>query len=281
MFRTRRSRASRAVVATALVLAGTLALAGCSGHGKSAPSTPAATPTPTPAVASPGDLKSYRYAIALTVAGGALGGVPTTAGQAPDTQAGAGTPAPSATPATFTIDINGEVVNPDREHSETKARLGFIELTVERVEIGGTAWTREAGGAWKRATPGGSSAASLGANIDISPARLFAQNGATFTTLNKQLGELPSQEDAVDGMKARRYDLSADEFQRIFSGTEGLLPGDTRPVQTSGAVWIGDESHVPLRMRLDSRTTDGKPAFEMDMKLSDLNGNFAIAPPAS
>jgi hypothetical protein len=222
-----------ATALTALALAAGLAAA-CGSHPSATPGP--ASPTPTAAatavaVTSPGELKSYRYTIALTVAGGALG----------DGAGAAGAANPGGTPAagaSFTIDIDGEVVNPGREHTLTKASLGFIQLSVERIEIGANAWTREAGGPWKRATPGSTSSVALGANVDISPARLFAEGGETFATLNEQLGALPSTEDDVNGIRARRYDLTAAEFHALFSSTEGLLPGDTQPVETTGSLWI-------------------------------------------
>lgn len=271
---------SRLTSLTVLALAAWLMMACGSGSKPSAgevpaPPTLAVTPTPTVTVVSPMELKSYRYRISLTVAGGALDRA-VGAGSAPASPSASGTPGTSS----FTIDINGEVVNPGREHSETKASLGFIQLSVERIEIAGNAWTRESGGEWKRATPGSTSPVALGTNVDISPARLFAEGGPTFTALNEQLGALPSAEDSVNGITAKRYDLTAPEFRTLFSGAEGLLPGDTQPVETTGSLWIGDNSKVPVRIRLSSTTPDGQPAFQMDMQLSDLNAPIEITPPA-
>lgn len=288
----RRPLRRAAPAALACVLAAAVLLSGCGSHHADVPAAPVSsfTPTPTQVVASPAALKSYRYAITLTVAAGALNDVTGANGQSrtahdrqatPTAAAGsAATATPTATPQPFKIDITGEVVNPNRQRSETKASLGFIQLTVDRVEIGTQAWTREAGGAWQQATPGASSPASLGTNVDISPARLFAQNGLTFAALNRELGSLPSTQDSVNGVQARRYDLTAEEFHRIFSSAQGLLPGDTQPVQTTGSVWIANATKVPVRLRLNSTSPDGKPAFQMDMTLSDLNGSLSIQPPA-
>jgi hypothetical protein len=273
-----RTRPPRLAALAVLSLAAWLVI-GC-GSGSSAgdvsvPPTLAVTPTPAPPIVSPAELKSYRYTIMLTVAGGVLGDA---AGAATATGSPSATGTPAASP--FTIDIAGEVVNPDRERSETRASLGFIQLSVERIEVAGSAWTRESGGEWKRATAGSTSSMALGTNVDISPARLFAEGGATFSTLNEQLGGLASTADSVNGIAARRYDLTATEFRTLFSGAEGLLPGDTQPVETTGSLWIGDDSKVPVRIRLNSTTPDGQPAFQMDMELSDLNAPIEIAPPA-
>jgi len=263
----RDSREPLLAVLLALALAGAACGAGDGGERRP----PTAAPTPAaprpPEVTALATLRSYRYHIELHAAGSAL---PPATTPAADTR---------ATDTRFRIAIDGEVVNPDREHSRTKASLGFIELALERVQVGDRAWTRESGGEWKRATPG-APATLPGGELDISPARLFAAGGATFAALNREIGGIESREDAVNGIPARRYDFTPEQFRRIFDSGEGLLPGDSRPVQTRGSLWVAADTRVPVRIHLTAATADGAPAFELDMTLSDLNAEITIQPPA-
>lgn len=270
-----RRRASAVAIATAAALASLLATAACSGGDTPDPaSSPEATATAAQAATavpealfiSPAILRSYRYEIALHIAGGALedptGAAATTT---PTDLAGAG----------FTINIEGEVVNPDREHARTKASLGFIELALERIQVGDRAWTRESGGEWKVATAGSSSPA-IGGELDISPARIFAEGGSALVALNKELRGRDYVADDVHGLVARRYELNAEQFRAVFGGAQGLLPGDSQPLDTVGTLWVAEDSRVPIRIQLTSIDGHGEPAFEMDLTLND---GITIDPP--
>lgn len=263
-----------AIAAIALLLVA----AACSGGdepaataGPQVGATAAATATGAPdaVLKSPGLLSSYRYEIALHVAGGALADVNGDAATATPTDiAGAG----------FTITIEGAVVNPDREQAQTTASLGFIELALERIQIGDRAWTRETGGEWTVATAGSASPA-IGGELAISPARIFAEGGTAVVALNQELRGREYVPDSINGLSARRYSLSAEQFRTVFGGERGLLPGDSQPLDTLGTLWIAEDSRVPLRIVLTSTDDQGQPAFEMDLTLTDLNDGITIVPP--
>ncbi|MDA0364602.1 MAG: hypothetical protein O3B31_03660 [Chloroflexi bacterium] len=274
-----RRRAITVVITTAMAtLVSLLATAACggadtpasvSGPESTATAARAATAVPDALLVSPAVLSSYRYEIALHIAGGALA----------DTTAGAATATPTdLAGAGFTINIEGAVVNPDREHAQTKASLGFIELALERIQIGDRAWTRESGGEWKVATAGSSSPA-IGGELDISPARIFAEGGSALVALNKELRGRDYVADDVNGLVARRYELNAEQFRAAFGGAQGLLPGDSQPLDTIGTLWVAEDSRVPIRIQLTSRDSTGEPAFEMDLTLTDLNDGITIDPP--
>ena len=276
-----RSATRLAALSAALVVIG---VTGCGGGDQPEPAPAAASPaaaSPTaaaaaataialpPVIVSPDVLTSYRYAIALHVAGSPL----------EDASGAAATATPAdLSGATFTITIEGEVVNPDRERARTKASLGFIELALERIQIGDRAWTREVGGEWKTATPGASSPV-IGGDLDISPARIFAEHGSAFVALDAELRALAFTEDEVDGLTARRYELSPEQFRSMFGGEAGLLPGDSQPLDARGTLWIAEDSRLPVRIQLTSTDAEGKPAFEMDLTLTDLNASITIEPP--
>jgi hypothetical protein len=224
------------------------------------------TPTPTPSVTSPATLNAYRYAILLRLSGAAL-----EQGQAP--------PGLDLEDATFEITLDGEVVNPDRHRTLVKASLGFIELGLERVQIGGQVWTREAEGEWRQVTAGANDL--LGGDFDVNPNTLFGADAESVASLGLQLDQLPSTVEMVNDISARRYDFTAEDFRRVFSASPDLLPLEDGENETTATLWVAEDSGVPVRLLLTARSADGEPAFELELNLRDLeDASISIEPPA-
>lgn len=257
-------RLAHAFLATAL-LAGLLTL-GCSGDGDDeGSSTAEATETPTPTetleAASPADLTSYRYSVDVSLLLSIL-----------DTSE-----APEGLPldAPVRITIDGERVNPDREHASTTADLGFLQVETETIVVGDRRWLREGNGAWKE---GAASGLESFAGLDFRPSVLFADDEGQYDAVAQQLEEYEWVEEDVDGIPARRFTLDEDEFFRLFQ-QDNVLPVEVDATLTAD-IWLARDLGTPVRLLVVGTDEAGDEVVRLELSLRDLNAeDIAVEAP--
>jgi len=211
-------------------------------------------------LSSPDSLQSYRYAMTMTMSAAAM------ADDAPD-----GLPLDGD----FTIEVTGEVINPDRERTTTAMDLGFIAINAETVRIGDREWVRMSGGAWEETVPGGGDMFGL----ELTPDTFFGTDD-DFTTdeLVGRLEALGSTDETVNGIAARRFTFTGEEFADIFESSDFELPADLDGAITVD-LWIARELGIPVQMILVGLDTAGAEILRLELRITDLNATFEIEPP--
>jgi hypothetical protein len=246
-----------------------LGLVACSGDDGDAGPTSAPTDEVTaPAkfmAAPPASLDSYAYAVSITISPDAIDSSEAPAGL-------------NLGDDNFTFQIDGTVVNPDREHSTTVANLGFLSLTLESIQIGMDEWTKQDDGGWQPSTAGDPLAVMLG-DTDFSPGAIFtADEGYSFEDLTARLEAHGYEEDEVDGRAARHFTFTDEEFYAVFQTDREVLPAELNATMTAD-LWIAEDLGVPLKMEIVGADVSGTQILQIDMALTDLNGAFTIEPP--
>jgi hypothetical protein len=253
--RTRLSRAQCALLGATVALA--VLGAACRSDEPDATPTPEPTPTaeatPDMLVASPHSLQSYRYAVTVTALLGALGGSDAPAGL------------PLDQPAVITVE--GERINPDRERSTASIDLGFLSVSIETVEIGSQRWVREGSRPWTETAGGG---VDILGGFDFRPAAIFADEPAEYEALAERLAAYPSSEASVDGVPARHYVFTEDEFFEVFQGQGEIVPADVEAA-LAAEVWLSERYGVPIRLIVTGTDEAGAEVIRLEMHLSDLD----------
>ncbi|MEX2372573.1 MAG: hypothetical protein WD800_02105 [Dehalococcoidia bacterium] len=269
---TTRHRLARSLAVPTLLLAA-LALVACGGNGDE---DPAATPTATVAaatveatpdflVASPDDLDTYRYTVAVTLS--------------PDALDTADAPMGLPLDENFTIEITGDVVNPDREHATTVVNLGFLTLSTETIRIGEDEWARQGRSAWQPATAGGGLSDFLG-DADFSPTSIFQTgDGFSFEALTARLQEHEWEAEEVNGVQSRHYTFTEEEFYATFNADQEIVPADIVDASLTADLWIAEDLGVPVRMVIVGADADGAEVMRVEMDLSDINSDIEVDAP--
>jgi hypothetical protein len=208
------------------------------------------------------DLDSFRYDIAVKL-------------QLPGLQSAGGTPAPafgafSNTLAALLSDfrIEGAYVAPDRR----QAILEFQGDEVELREIGDKRWER-LGDSWGELD-------TTSPDIqDLTP-RVVCEE--LVRKLAPSLNDDTAQEEVVNGVAANRYALTRADLTAL-GNLLGLAAGADLPDEFQVNVWFADDGAWPLKLEVNSQTTD--PAgqtgsVQLTMELRDVNdGGISIEPP--
>jgi hypothetical protein len=253
------------------------ALIACSGAGDSDSDTPTSTASATTAAEgtatgdagdgfasqSPDSLTSYRYSVQVTLAAAALDS----------------SEAPSGLPleGDFQIEIVGEVVNPGREHSETSIDLGFLAIATETIRIDGQEWNRQAGGTWEVGTSATGADSLIG--TDFSPASVFTtDNDFSYDELTARLSAHAWRDEDVEGVAARHYTFTQQEFYETFQTDQRVLPDDMDATFVAD-MWLAEDLGVPIKMVIVGTASDGTEVMRLELVLTDLNGDIAIEPP--
>lgn len=184
----------------------------------------------------------------------------------------------------LSVESEGAFVAPDRSSSTTVMDLGLIMLTVETVQIGEETWTRTDNGPWQQSGMDGALDGLGDLDVEISPALFFGEEGETaeesVRALSERLETVGGTPEAVNGIAATRYELTATEFSEIFGIEDELANAEGDGTTT---IWIADDSRFPVRMELVSTTEqDGQSStVTIVLEFFDLNdAAIAIEPPA-
>ena len=221
-----------------------------------------ATPAP---IASPADMRSFRYEVAADISGGG----PVEGGLSLD--------------LTISISASGAVIAPDRQQSRIVADLGFLKLDIESIQIGDTSWTREPGGDWS--SEADDALGGLG-DFDLSPTSFFGEdpNDTDMQFLRALLERLDGERETVNGVAAIGYTLSAEEFAELFGAVaagEGV-PGLDGEGDLTVAIWIAVDSGFMVRLFIEGTTVEdgAESEFRLDMNITDINSDdITIEPP--
>jgi hypothetical protein len=178
--------------------------------------------------------------------------------------------APGAPAERVSVTTHGAVA--DGRHQWTAALdLGFGPITTERIAIGSQHWTRDGAGPWlqeRTDTP------PLPFTLGIDPSMLAApDSNPRFTRI---LTPLPSTADILEGVEARRYELSVEEARSLI--VPGSRPADTTLTGES-TLWVTRVSALPVRMLIEGTDSQGM-TVRVQLDLRDHNaGDISIAPP--
>jgi len=258
-------RLTHALLAAAILVG--LATLGCTGGGDDeAASTAEPTETPTPSetltAASPADLTSYRYSVNVSLLPSILD-----VSEAPE-----GLPLDS--PIRITID--GERVNPDREHATTTADMGFLQVRTESIVVGEQRWLREGNGSWKE---GAASGLESFAGLDFRPSVLFADDEGQYDLVARQLEDYEWVEEEVEGIPTRRFTLDEDEFFALFQ-QDHVLPLEVDANLTAD-IWLARELGTPVRLLVVGTSDAGDEVVRLELALRDLNAeDIAVEAPS-
>lgn len=254
-------RAPRALLAMLLAVA----LLGAACDGDDSAAAPGESVDDAIVLAEPEQLEAYRFTLTAEMSGlgaGESGG---------DTLAGSGL----SLDLDLTLTAEGAYAAPDRLQSSISVDSGFLSFDVETIAIGDRAWTRFADEPWSEDATGGASEF----GFDVSPASFFG-SGDTFgdgaseliARIREGLTGIDSIADAVNGVQARRYNLSMKEFEAAFAEatdlTEGVPDGDGQVI-----IWLADQSGMPVRMTMDIQSADGASGLSMQLDFFDFNSD--------
>lgn len=249
---------------TGAILVGLVTL-GCTGDDEDGPTAvPTETPTPTETLtaASPADLTSYRYSVNVSLLPSILD-----VSEAPEGL-------PLDTPIRIVID--GERVNPDREHATTSADMGFLQVATETIVVGDRRWLREGNGSWKE---GAASGLESFAGLDFRPSVLFADDEGQYDAVARELEGYDWVEDEVAGVPARRFTLSQDEFFALFQQNQ-VLPVEVDATLTA-EIWLARDLGTPVQLRVVGTNEAGEEVVRLELALRDLNAeDITVEPPA-
>ncbi|MGE3960727.1 MAG: hypothetical protein AB7F65_03495 [Dehalococcoidia bacterium] len=246
------------------VAAMALAFGACGGDGSDATAEPTETPTPTQVIqaASPADLASYRYDLTVSILTSLL-----------DTSQ-----APSGLPldGEIRLAVQGERVNPDREHSVASADLGFLQVNTEAIVIGERRWLREPDGTWRE---GATSPLEAFAGLDFRPSVLFADDAGQYDEIARRLNEYEWVEEDLFGIPTRHFTLDEDAFISLFESEEDILPMELDATLTA-EIWLERDLGTPVQLRVVGVDADGAEVIRLDLGLRDLNAeDIAVTPP--
>lgn len=212
---------------------------------------------------SPSDLDSYRYRVDVSVASEALDS--------------AEAPTGLDLEGDLTFNVEGAVVNPDREQTATSIDLGILTLSTETIRIGEEEWTRAGQGAWTTTTPAADGGDIL--DVDISPDSLFTSSeDFDYEALTARLEEHGWEDEEANGYAARHFTFTQEEFYEVFETDEAVLPADIDATFVAD-VWMATEFGVPVRMLIVGTDGGGTEILRLEMNLRDINTEIAIDPP--
>ncbi|MDA1010438.1 MAG: hypothetical protein DWG80_05705 [Chloroflexi bacterium] len=228
-------------------------LAGCSDSDAPADTDASTTPTAAPVVlvASPSSLASYRYEVTVTALLGAL------SAEAPE----------ALSTQTATITVEGSRLNPDREQSRSLVEIGPLSVEVETIRIGEQQWVREGTRPWTESVGGGMDV--LG-GADFRPAALFAEDPAEYVALGERLAGYPSSEVMLEGIPARHFTFTEEEFFAVFQNQGDIVPPSV-DATLSAEVWLSRELGTPIRLVVVGTATDESEVIRLEMDILDLN----------
>lgn len=229
--------------------------------------TATATPTPEPTIQARTfeALDSYRYEVVMTLAGDLF-----SEDLPPGLDLGG---------TEMELTVSGVRVNPDREHTHTVASLGFLSFTVEAITIGDEQWTRESGRAWSQSSadlPGG-----VPGDLDVRPGNVFGDDWSDedVERLQALFDAHPYETETVNGLVARHYTFTAEEFAALFEGDDALLQ-QTEDLELSFDLWVSEEFGVPVRLLMVALTEEGAEAIRLTMDITDVNdSSLSVEPP--
>ncbi len=243
-------------------------LAACSGGEEDPTGTPEGS-ADSFRVATLNDLTGYRYEVAVSLLPEGLA----TQGDIP-----AGLLQPGAM---FELQVSGAFVTPDREHSVSSFSLGDLSLHMESIRVGDRMWSREGEGAWRESAAAGGGNPLLG-DLDYRPSAIFAVDASySLDDLTARLGELPHVVETVNGVEARRYTMTPDQFERVFQSDQAVLPAEAGAEATFIAdIWIAEVTGTPTRLVIVGTNAGGAEILSMTMDIRDANESIVIEPPA-
>ncbi len=250
-----RARIAVLPLLTAALLVGLL-VGGCDDAGDAGGTAePTETPTPTLAItaASPADLTSYRYTVTVSMLPSIL-----------DTsEAPAGLPLDQE----IRLAIQGERVNPDREHAVTSADLGFLQVDSETIVIGDRRWLREGSGAWKE---GASSGLESFAGLDFRPSVLFVDDAGQYDEVARRLNDYEWVEEDLFGIPTRHFTLDQQAFLELFQGEADVIPVAV-DATLSAEIWLERDIGTPVRLLVSGVDSAGDEVVRLELDLMDLN----------
>jgi len=210
------------------------------------------------------DLVSYRYKIAIKLQSPAF------------QQIGGATPAPPLTAFAAQLtallsdfSIDGSHVAPDR----TQAILQFQQDRINIRAIGDKHWVW-VGGVFQE-QPASEEATLLTPEVVCSD--IVAQ-------ISEALEDTDSDDEAVNGIEAKRYTLSEADLQSL-PGLLGANGAADLPESFQVDVWLAKDGHWPVRLIVESRDAEQGQAIgslSVSMEIRDINDpGIIIEPPPS
>ena len=161
------------------------------------------------------------------------------------------------------LDIDGEVVAPDRTHVVASATVGSLSLAEESITVGSRTWVKQ-GGVWTEGTANF-------AQPELSPAGLFKNFRASdFQTLQgrrERVNSIPSVRYTIDRAS---YDALS-SLSSIFGGTAAA--GSNLPENFVLDLWVAEDGNYPAKMTMKASGTQAGPRFNLDFDINLLDVN--------
>ena len=153
-------------------------------------------------------------------------------------------------PFAFTIASEGDYVAPDRHAWSVSTDIGTLTMEEEIVVIGDSAWYRS-GGDWRETTVD---------DPDVQDAVDFSTMDPEFFPDLEELKGLSSEEETLDGLEVRHYQVSEEAvgFLKSFMDTEDLEGIE----QFSMEFWLASDGGWPVRIIFEGSATP--EAMEME-----------------
>jgi hypothetical protein len=172
------------------------------------------------------------------------------------------------------VKFSGAFVAPDRSQLKLEGGKDSALGAIEFLQIGSTSYTRFGSAAWQQSSIGGSPTDFL---QELDPREICTQVEQNLRA------DVPSKKEKVNGVDAVRYDYDRSTLQQLGSGFLGAAggPDDQLPENVKLSVWVSEKEKFPVKMQMSaSGQADGQNyAMEMEVNVTDLNGNVRIDAP--
>ncbi len=249
--------------ATLALVAGLAAFAllggACRGDEAPAATEESTLPPPSERFRSPSMLESYRWSLTVEATGDLLD-----VGEAPEDL--------ELDDAILYLDIQGERVNPDREHTTSTITFGYISSERETIVIDGRLWSRQGSGAWRERATLASPEDFIGQDVGLSPAVILGDDDPeTLQRVTDDLMARPYDIQQLDGRDVWHWELGPEWAEMTFGEGLNPLPGRIDPSTYDIEVWTDMETGVAVRMRVTGGSTSDPDAFRLEMALFDLD----------
>ncbi len=257
-----RARPGVTAVLAAMAAIAALVLGACGTMSASSTPTPTPTPGPTERFQGVQSLRSYRYTLSVSAAGGVLDQREAPPGLDLDRE-------------TLTIDIEGYWTQPNNEYQSTDIHLGVLAVRQDSIALDGRLWTSVAGGPWAERESLTGPEAFLGQDLPLSPNSIFGRNDdVMLERLAADLNGRPHDSQILNGRQSHHWVLGQDWFDTFAADFAEVLAGVSRDRGMDLRIELWSDIETRVGTKLEVRGTfpgDAEPSILLQMELFDLN----------
>ena len=173
------------------------------------------------------------------------------------------------------VKYSGAFVSPDRTSFKFEGGKDSPIGVVEFIQIGTTQYTKLGSTGWQQTTSSGGPA-DIADNFD--PREICTQIQKTLSA------DVPTRKEKVNGVDTTKYEYDKKALEKL--GSDGIFGGlaginGQLPDNAKLNLWVSDKEKFPVKltMNADSQQDAQKYTVNLELNVTDLNGNVAINAP--